>query len=92
MGVSWAEQNAPHASSHPFQANSDDQALSRIRADFPGWRIWRAIKSDGSLGEWVATRHDPAAGVSATVMQPNPDALRAALVEERRQAELSGLW
>jgi hypothetical protein len=72
-------------------ANQDDQLLDRLRRDHRGWMIWRAVKQDGTLGEWVATRNDPRAGVSATVMQPTPEALRAALAEELRQAELKGL-
>lgn len=71
--------------------NSEDIALSELRTDFPGWRIWRAVKRDGRLGEWVATRHDPGAGVSATVMEPTAALLRAALIEEREQAEMKGL-
>jgi hypothetical protein len=39
---------------------SDDQVLSRLRAEFQGWRIWRSVKQDGRLGEWVATLSDPA--------------------------------
>jgi hypothetical protein len=73
------------------RTNSEDIALSELRTDFPGWRIWRAVKRDGCLGEWVATRHDPGAGVSATVMRPTPELLRAALIEERERAEMEGL-
>jgi hypothetical protein len=73
------------------RTNSEDIALSELRTDFPGWRVWRAVKRDGCLGEWVATRHDPGAGVSATVMQPTAALLRAALIEEHEQAEMRGL-
>lgn len=71
---------------------SDDQALSRLRHDFQGWRIWRAVKYDGRLGEWVATLSDPAAGVTPTVMLPTAQQLRNALIEERSLAEEKGLW
>lgn len=66
---------------------TDDQVLSRLRADFQGWSIWRSVKEDGRLGEWVATLGDPHVGVSATVMWPSAAELRAALIEERRLAE-----
>lgn len=71
---------------------SDDQVLSRLRAEFAGWRIWRSVRSDGRLGEWVATRHDPRVGVTPTVMWPSAAQLREALVEERRLAEEKGPW
>ncbi|MFI0409940.1 hypothetical protein [Actinomadura sp. 3N508] len=47
---------------------------------------------DGLLGEWVATLHDPAAGVDSTVMCPTPETLRAALVEEAERAERKRAW
>ncbi|WP_344592720.1 hypothetical protein [Actinomadura vinacea] len=64
----------------------DDQDLARLRADFDGYRIWRAVRRDGLLGEWVATLHNPRAGVDPTVMCPTADTLRAALVEEAERA------
>ncbi|GAA4153366.1 hypothetical protein [Actinomadura keratinilytica] len=70
------------ARTHP-----DDQALTSLRADFTGHRIWRSVRSDGRLGEWVATLHDPSAGVDATVMEPTADRLRAALVKEAERAQ-----
>lgn len=73
------------------RANSEDNALSELRTDFSGWRFWRAVKSDGRLGEWVATRHEPGAGVSATVMRPTASLLRAALLVEREEAQMRGL-
>lgn len=72
-------------------ANSDEKAIYELRTEFPGWGFWRAVKPDGSPGEWVATRRDPGAGVSATVMQPSPEALRGALLNERAEAETRGL-
>jgi hypothetical protein len=65
----------------------EDQDLNRLRADFTGHRIFRAVRRDGCLGEWVATLRDPNAGVDATVMCPTADALRAALTEEAKRAQ-----
>ncbi|MFI0482623.1 hypothetical protein [Actinomadura sp. 9N215] len=65
----------------------DDRAIARLRSDFSGHRIWRAVRSDGLLGEWVASLHDPAAGVDPTVMCPTAGELRAALVKEAERAE-----
>ena len=71
-----------HTRTHP-----EDQALACLRVDFTGHRIFRSVRSDGLLGEWVATLHDPAAGVDATVMRATADELRAALAEEAERAE-----
>ncbi|TMQ92546.1 hypothetical protein ETD83_27035 [Actinomadura soli] len=51
-----------------------------------------AVRSDGLLGEWVATLHDPAAGVDSTLMYPTPETLRAALVQEAERAERKRAW
>ncbi|WP_344900366.1 hypothetical protein [Actinomadura meridiana] len=64
----------------------DEQELGRLRADFGGWRIWRAVKSDGRLGEWVASLHDPRVGVEPTVMLPTARLLREALVTQAERA------
>ncbi|WP_026412818.1 hypothetical protein [Actinomadura oligospora] len=64
----------------------DDVALAQLRIDFPGHRIWRSARSDGRLGDWVASLHDPAAGIDPTVICSDASALRSALVEEKRQA------
>lgn len=84
----FADQTVPGPGTESAKAVED---LARLRADFPGWRHWRAVRQDGGLGEWVATRHDPAVGVSATVMEPTADLLRAVLMEERERAEKEGL-
>jgi hypothetical protein len=65
------------------QAANDDQMLSQLRADFTGHRIWRSVRWDGLLGGWVATLHDPAAGVDPTVFRDTAAELREALVRER---------
>ncbi|GAA2608623.1 hypothetical protein SMC26_28920 [Actinomadura fulvescens] len=59
----------------------------RLRADFPGHRIFRSVRWDGLLGSWCATLHDPAAGVDPTVIEDDAAALRTALVEQRVRAE-----
>jgi hypothetical protein len=65
------------------QAANDDQMLSQLRADFTGHRIWRSVRWDGLLGGWVATLHDPAAGVDPTVFRDTAADLREALIRER---------
>ncbi|XVQ10004.1 hypothetical protein ACQP1W_47075 [Spirillospora sp. CA-255316] len=67
----------------------DDQDLARLRADFGDYRIWRAVRRDGLLGEWVATLHDPRVGIDPTVMCPTAETLRAVLVEEAERARRS---
>ncbi|GAA2091827.1 hypothetical protein GCM10009780_36030 [Actinomadura alba] len=67
-------------------ASPDDQDLSRLRADHPGHRIWRSVRSDGRLGDWVASLHDPMAGIDPTVIRSTPAELREALAEERDRA------
>jgi hypothetical protein len=64
-------------------STSGDQALARLRADYPGHRIWRSVRHDGLFGDWVATLRDPAAGIDPTVMCSDVDELRAALDAER---------
>lgn len=74
------------------RTHPEDQELARLRADFTGHRIFRAVRSDGLLGEWVATLHDPAAGIDPTIMCPTPETLRAALVKEAARAERKRAW
>lgn len=68
------------------QARVDEQELGRLRAEFGGWRIWRAVKQDGRLGEWVASLHDPRAGVEPTLMFPTAALLRDALLQQAERA------
>lgn len=67
-------------------AHNDDPALRRLQDEFTGHRIWRARRWDGRPGDWVATLHDPAAGVDPTVIRPDSTSLRGALEEERQRA------
>ncbi|WP_433151218.1 hypothetical protein ACQPZ8_14835 [Actinomadura nitritigenes] len=69
-------------------SDSTDEELAGLRRDFTGHRIWRGVRSDGSLGDWVASLHDPAAGVDPTVIQSSSAALREALVNEAARAEI----
>lgn len=66
--------------------NPDDQALALLRRDFQGHRIWRATRHDGKLGDWVATLHDPKAGVEPTIVRNSAGELRMALAVERSRA------
>ncbi|MGK5551629.1 hypothetical protein ACSNOI_08435 [Actinomadura kijaniata] len=68
------------------RAQAEDMVLARLRADFPGHSIWRATRYDGKPGDWVATLHNPAAGIEPTVMRSTPSELRAALINERERA------
>ncbi|NDU72374.1 hypothetical protein GWI34_07010 [Actinomadura sp. DSM 109109] len=65
--------------------------MSRLRADFTGHRIWRSTRHDGRLGGWVATLHDPAAGVDPTVFADTATDLRVALLRERDRAAATRL-
>ncbi|MFG2087105.1 hypothetical protein [Spirillospora sp. NPDC048824] len=70
----------------------DDRELARLRQDFMGHRIWRAVRWDGRLGDWVASLHDPAAGIYPTVICSDAAALRDALrAEAERAAARKGL-
>ncbi|MGP4026143.1 hypothetical protein [Actinomadura sp. 3N407] len=60
--------------------------LDRLREEFTGHRIWRARRWDGRPGDWVATLHDPSAGVDPTVIRADSVALREALVLEAQRA------
>ncbi|MFI0366308.1 hypothetical protein ACH35V_00430 [Actinomadura sp. 1N219] len=88
MGVNRGEMSALDVVRNPSLAHSDDRAIVRLRLEFVGYRIWRSVRADGSLGEWVASLHDPAVGVDPTVMCPTAEELRAALVKEGERAEL----
>lgn len=67
-------------------AGPDELALARLRADFPGHRIWRSTRYDGRLGDWVATLHDPYAGVDPTVVCGTAGTLREELEGQRERA------
>lgn len=68
------------------RAHTEDELLQRLRAEFGGWRVWRSVKQDGRLGEWVATLHDPGVGVEPTLMFPTAEELREALVQQANMA------
>ncbi|TDC02369.1 hypothetical protein [Actinomadura bangladeshensis] len=68
------------------RAQTEDPALRQLREEFTGHRIWRARRWDGAPGDWVATLHDPAAGVDPTVIRSDSAALREALTQERQRA------
>lgn len=68
------------------RAHPEEPVLHQLREEFTGHRIWRSRRPDGRPGFWVATLHDPDAGVDPTVISPDSGALRKALVEERERA------
>lgn len=68
------------------QTPNEDRELARLRQDFTGHRIWRAVRWDGRLGDWVASLHDPAAGIDPTVIRSDAAALRDALRVEAERA------
>ncbi|WP_433228290.1 hypothetical protein [Actinomadura formosensis] len=68
------------------QTPNEDHELTRLRQDFTGHRIWRAVRWDGRLGDWVASLHDPAAGIDPTVIRSDAAALRDALRVEAERA------
>lgn len=62
---------------------SDEDALAALRRDFPGHRISRGRRHDGTLGCWVAVLRDPSAGVYPTLIEDTAEALREQLTLER---------
>ncbi|TDE39375.1 hypothetical protein [Actinomadura sp. 6K520] len=87
MSTEWPNQAAPN----PYETDprAADEALAKLRRDFTGHRIWRAVRWDGRLGDWVASLHDPLAGVDLTVIRSSPTALREALVNEAERARVA---
>lgn len=78
MPSEWPQRATPDET----DTHAADEALAALRRDFSGHRIWRAVKWDGRLGDWVASLHDPSAGVDPTVIRSSAAALREALVNE----------
>jgi len=87
MPTEWPNQATPNP--HEADAHAADEALAELRRDFTGHRIWRAVRWDGRLGDWVASLHDPHAGVEPTVIRSSAAALREALVNEAARAEVA---
>ncbi|MFC9972587.1 hypothetical protein ACFVH6_17040 [Spirillospora sp. NPDC127200] len=67
------------------------QVLDQLRTEFNGHRIWRSVRSDGRLGDWVASLHDPACGIDPTVIRSSAAALREALLAEAVRAAARSL-
>ncbi|GAA1546461.1 hypothetical protein GCM10009678_31350 [Actinomadura kijaniata] len=65
---------------------SEDRQLDLLRSEFTGHRIWRSIRWDGQFGDWVASLHDPDAGVDPTVICSDAATLRETLIKEARRA------
>lgn len=75
--------------------NATDEALDKLQAAFPGWRIWRTQDASGP-GELMATRRralsdgEVEAGLARTLpMGHNPD-LRAQLADQARREDTMG--
>ncbi|GLZ16454.1 hypothetical protein Acsp04_66890 [Actinomadura sp. NBRC 104425] len=68
------------------QTAKEDRELAELRRDFTGHRIWRSVRWDGRLSDWVATLHDPNAGIHPTIIRANAAELRDALREEAERA------
>lgn len=92
MSTDWPQKATPDPSENDTRVA--DEALAALRQDFTGHRIWRAVRWDGRLGDWVASLHDPHAGVDPTVIRSTPAALREELVNEAARAEVRrvGTW
>lgn len=88
----WAELHWPvpdtEGNDHPMA--TDEDALSAIAADFPGWHLWRPRRMDSRPSSWAATRREETAGVDPTVMANTAEDLRAALAEQRDMVERTG--
>lgn len=68
------------------QLDLEVQQLDRLRSEFTGHRIWRSVRWDGQLGDWVASLHDPSAGIDPTVICSDAATLRKALRCEAEKA------
>lgn len=64
----------------------EGQQLDLLRTQFTGHRIWRAVRGDGTLGDWVASLHDPMAGIHPTVICSDAESLRDALHDQAERA------
>ncbi|WP_067488492.1 hypothetical protein [Actinomadura hibisca] len=78
--------SASRTSPEPSDSKDAARELAGLREDFPGHRVWRGRDGTGTAGSWIATLHDPAAGIEPTVIRTNAAALRAALVQEGERA------
>ncbi|TDD69407.1 hypothetical protein E1293_35845 [Actinomadura darangshiensis] len=92
MPSEWPQKANPNT--NEIDTDTADEALAELRRDFTGHRIWRATRWDGRLGDWVASLHDPHAGVDPTVVASGPTELREALVNEAERAKVTraGTW
>ncbi|WP_157431625.1 hypothetical protein [Actinomadura hibisca] len=73
------------------QADLEAKQINQLRTQFTGHRIWRSVRSDGLLGDWVASLHDPAHGVDPTVIRSDADEPRKALLAEAGRAPARSL-
>ncbi|MGH3391538.1 MAG: hypothetical protein ACRDOO_21930 [Actinomadura sp.] len=70
--------------------DDDAAALAGLKADWPGWEIFRSRGDDGEPAAWYAARwrilteEEMTAGLAHTLDADNADELREALVEQAR--------
>jgi len=85
--MSTEEPSAPAGAEIRPTASRSGDALARLQAEHPGWRISRSRKRDGRVGDdWVASRRDVRAGIDPTVICRSAEELRQALREQARRA------
>ncbi|WUH96829.1 hypothetical protein OHR68_25090 [Spirillospora sp. NBC_00431] len=90
MPSEWPQMATPDETDpHATDPHAADEALAELRRDFTGHRIWRGVKQNGRLGDWVASLHDPSAGVDLTVIRSSAAGLREALNKEAVRAEVA---
>ncbi|MBC6457122.1 hypothetical protein [Actinomadura sp. HBU206391] len=69
---------------------TDEERLTRLRAEHPGWNIWRARTATGGPGMWMATRdrvlttEEMYDGLAHTLAEDRSDLLGDALAAQRR--------
>ncbi|MEO3782364.1 hypothetical protein ABGB12_03475 [Actinocorallia sp. B10E7] len=86
--MSTDEPSAPDDAEIRLTMPRGGDALTRLQAEHPGWRIFRSRKRDGRAGDdWVASRRDVRAGIDPTVICRSAEELRQALREQARRAQ-----
>lgn len=63
----------------------DEQLLAEMQTRWPNWRLWRSRRAD-IPHDWMATRLNPNAGPTPTLMEPTPHDLEKALKDQAARA------
>lgn len=59
-----------------------DEDVDRLRRDCPPrWRVWRAVRSDGSLGMWMTNPPPARTDLAPTLMAESAAGLRAQMAD-----------